>query len=576
MARARTMDNDKRESLLNDDGSFSNEAKSSRGCIETFRLMVLGSDDALMNQACAAILGLPQRENDRYIEACVFKEGQINGRQVSLVKTPSYWLEHLKSFLFFRRTVRSLRSDMEFCESFVFPGPHAFLLVLGDPSNSSKEHLLLRALCEIFGKEVLDYIMVLCVHHSNRDILNNRCVKMCRQRYHILEKTENNVPNLFEKIENMSNRYRTRYFTKHVHLLETAKKYLQTELNKNNRAMEHSLKGELSKIKMTVKDGRNEIAELKRQNEELRTQIRRGLEDAQVIEKQLRSDLDCSRAREDQLRRDLDDSRGREDQLRRDLEDVQVNEKQLRRDLDDSRSREDQLRRDLEDSRSREDQLRRDLEDSRSREDQLRRDLEDSRSREDQLRRDLEDSRSREDQLRRDLEDAQVREKQLRRGLADSRGREDQLRVDNLKLQSEIKHIKDTEKVLGKTNTELQVKERELCNRQRDLDDRERNVESEKRELETREREVASREREVESKMTRERDFAQRNTWSGGKGLTPPDASARPLDKETGAESSDGDSQVTRSDVTDEIKPVRRNSLPEPPYMSECGPLHIL
>ncbi|KAA0719687.1 hypothetical protein E1301_Tti023780 [Triplophysa tibetana] len=535
MARARTKDDDERESLLNNDededtdnhGSFSNEANSSRGGIETLRLMVLGSDDALMNQACAAILGLPQRKNDSNIGACVFKEGQINGRQVSLLKTPSYWLEHLKSFLFFSRGLQSLRSDMEFCESIIFPGPHAFLLVLGDVSNSSKEHLLLRALCKIFGKEVLDYSMVVFVHHSNRDILNNRCVKMCRQRYHILKNTENSVPNLLENIENMSNRYRTRYFTKHVNLLENAKKYFQTELNEKYRAMEHSLKGELSRIEMTVKDGRNEIAELKRQNDTLRKQLRRDLKDGQV--------------RENQLRRDLEDAQVRENQLRRDLKDAQVRENQLRRDLDDSRGREDQLRRDLEDVQVREKQLRRDLKDVQVREKQLRRDLDDSRGRENQLRRDLEDSR----------------------------GREDQLKEDNMKLQSEIKHIKDTEKVLGKTNTELQVKETELCKRQRDLDDRERNVESEKRELETRGVEVALREREVESKLTGEQDLAQRNTWSGGKAFPPP------ADKETGAESSDGDSPASpRSNVTDEIKPVRRRSLQEPPNLSECGPLH--
>ncbi|XP_057217139.1 spindle assembly abnormal protein 6 homolog isoform X2 [Triplophysa rosa] len=473
MARARTKKDDESEPLLGDDededtdnhGSFSNEANSSRGGIKTFRLMVLGSDEVSMNQACAAILGLPQRENVIHFGACILKEGQINGRQVSLVKTPSYWLGHLNSFLFFSRRVQSLRSDMEFCESIVFPGPHAFLLVLRDESNSAKEHLLLQALCDIYGKEVLDYCMVLFVHHLNRDILNNRCVKKCRQRYHILENTENNVPNLLKNIENMSNLYRTRYFTKHVNLLENAKKYFQTELNKKHTAMERSLKGELSKIKITVKDSRNEITELKRQNDELHKE----LDDAQVIEKQ----------------------------------------------------------------------------------------------------------------LRRGLDDAQVIEKQLRRGLDDSRGREKQLSVDNMKLQSQIK---DTEKGLGKTNTELQVKETELCKRQRDLHNRERNVESEKRELETRERDLTSRERELESKLTRERDLAQRNTWSGGSKPVqyirtadpPPADNARPLDKETGAESSDGDSQVTRSDVTDEIKPVRRNSLPEPPNMSESSPLHTL
>ncbi|KAK9954937.1 hypothetical protein ABG768_014851 [Culter alburnus] len=67
----------------------------------------------------------------------------------------------------------------------VFPGPHAFLLVLGDVRNSGKEHYLLRALSEVFGQEVLDYSMVLFMHgYSNRDIGRNRCVRKCRERDH--------------------------------------------------------------------------------------------------------------------------------------------------------------------------------------------------------------------------------------------------------------------------------------------------------------------------------------------------------------------------------------------------------
>ncbi|XP_065099768.1 uncharacterized protein [Paramisgurnus dabryanus] len=525
------------------DETVSHEERQTRDNNKTFRFMVLGCDDALMNKACAAILGLPQDENDRNISACVVKEGEISGRQISVLKTPSYWLENLKSNMFFSNGVKSIRNEMEFCESTLFPGPHAFLLVLGDVQNSDKEHLLLQALSNVYGEDALDYAMVLFMRNNERrDILKNRCVKRCRERYYVLEDNEDSVLNLLEDIEAMTQWKQNSYFTKHFELLERAKKYFQKECESCEQ-----WKGELERMKLTVKEKSNEITELqKKHSDDLHKVIR----EFKVSENQLRKDLnqlgkdlDDSNFRENQLRKDLDDSKVRENQLGKDLDYSNFRENQLRKDLDDLKVRDNYLRKDLEDLKVRENQFRNYLDYSNFRENQLRKDLDDSKVRENQLRQDLDDSKVRENQLRKDLDDSKVRENQLRKDLDDSKVRENQLKADNKKLKREIELLK----------------EKEMCERHRDVDKR-------KTELETREKESApSSESEPEQYIST--------------AVPPPADKTRPTDEGDRAEGRDEASQASGSDVTVGLKRVRRHSLPYgPPNMSESehGPLHNL
>ncbi len=96
---------------------------------------MLASDNNLMNKVPAFILG--QSQTRCRPATCELKQGHVHNRHVSVVTTPVNWLERLKSFWFLKNAVRSLKNEMEFCESLVFPGPHAFLLVIDDKSNKS-------------------------------------------------------------------------------------------------------------------------------------------------------------------------------------------------------------------------------------------------------------------------------------------------------------------------------------------------------------------------------------------------------------------------------------------------------
>lgn len=237
--------------------------------------MVLGGDDVLLDKACATIL---RRRNKN----TPFKFGKLEprnvnacGQQVSVLKTPFTWLEHLKSYWVFSNGVKAIRDEMESYKSMLFPGPHAFLLVHRDVKNSGRENYLLRALSEVFGKEVLDYCMVLFIDGAkHNDPKKNYCLKMCG-RYHILQNTDYSVNKLFEEIERMTERKDSSFFTTHLECFRKASNYFQ-------KNYEEKLRKELNDYRAREGQLRDDIGELQRQIEELKEQLENNLTDAKV------------------------------------------------------------------------------------------------------------------------------------------------------------------------------------------------------------------------------------------------------------------------------------------------------
>ncbi len=223
------------------DGAFPHEARQST---EKFlkRFILLGGDDNLLNEACDTILRIPVSDNTSHHKACELREGHVNGHQLSVLKTPSNWLQRLTSAFIFSYTVKSLKNEMEACESLVFPGPHAFLLVLKDAHNTRKEHYFLRAFSNIFGKESLDYCMVLFMQNVNsNEAAQNQCVRKCKYRYHILDNTDRNVEELFSVTEKMVQSKKSTFFTNHFDYFLKAKRYFQMEFEAEKKLTMESI-----------------------------------------------------------------------------------------------------------------------------------------------------------------------------------------------------------------------------------------------------------------------------------------------------------------------------------------------
>ncbi|XP_051962312.1 GTPase IMAP family member 4-like [Xyrauchen texanus] len=275
------------------DGTFTREAGQSTDSIKRFRFIVLGGDSLLMNKVSEFILGERQSGQRTRSGICELREGHVRECHVSVVTTPVSWLERLQSCWFFSNAI-SLKPEMEFSESLVFPGPHAFLLVVRH--NTGKEHYLLNAICEVFGKAVLDYSMVLFIGESHRTE-DNPCVRTCGNRQHIL--TEQNVDALFVKVEQMIHSKKSHFFINHFELYKKVSNHLQMEFKEK----ESELQMEIRDLKT---EHEKEVNNLKIDFRNREKYLQKKLADSQLNEQHLREELDASRYRESQLKSDLE------------------------------------------------------------------------------------------------------------------------------------------------------------------------------------------------------------------------------------------------------------------------------
>lgn len=124
------------------------EVRSSTDPKQQCRLILIGGDEIAKNDACHIILRAEHSQQSQRIipQSCVMMKDCVQGRHVGVVKSPSYWLKHLESCWFMSSGVKTIQKEMEHCVSLVFPGPHAFLLVIRDGHATGTEHYLLQAI----------------------------------------------------------------------------------------------------------------------------------------------------------------------------------------------------------------------------------------------------------------------------------------------------------------------------------------------------------------------------------------------------------------------------------------------
>ncbi|XP_053503932.1 GTPase IMAP family member 4-like [Ictalurus furcatus] len=256
--------------------SASDEPKSD------LRLVLLGGDCTDNGHASSIILRSVHMKLAIHPKKGNIREGTIDGRQVSVFVAPSYWMNHLSSYMIFSNGVESIRDEIQNCTSLTFPGPHAFLLVMRAGHTTGKEHHLLKAITYMFGAEALRYTMVLFVYghewENPTDALKNRCVKMCGARYYFLENSDENVQELFGRVEGMMRREKSRFFIQHSY---------------ENLMMMYFQPWERARVYKET--------ELKRELEELKTE----LEASRRRECALQEDLDAASCSEKQLRKEM-------------------------------------------------------------------------------------------------------------------------------------------------------------------------------------------------------------------------------------------------------------------------------
>ncbi|XP_016325768.1 myosin-13-like [Sinocyclocheilus anshuiensis] len=165
---------------------------------------MLGGDGALMDDACDIILR--ERAGRTEIQ---HRKGHVFGKKVIVVKTPSTWMSQVASCLCFSSRVKSIKDEMVDCASLVFPGPHAFLLVT-ENGKVTEEKYLLKAIAEVFGKEALDYVVLLIIGRTEPKGIDS--VREYVNRCYTLEDTEQSVQSLFAETEIMTQNNESTFF----------------------------------------------------------------------------------------------------------------------------------------------------------------------------------------------------------------------------------------------------------------------------------------------------------------------------------------------------------------------------
>lgn len=138
-------------------------------------------------------------------QQCESASGKMNGKSVTVVKTPDL----------FALPVESLMQEMEKCKSLSAPGPHGVLLVLKPEEFTEENRNTFKLILSIFGKEAFKYSMVIITHHKG--VTGNphlrQMIEECGGRYHEMYKQGSDHEELTKKIEKMVEENEWRYLT---------------------------------------------------------------------------------------------------------------------------------------------------------------------------------------------------------------------------------------------------------------------------------------------------------------------------------------------------------------------------
>ncbi|XP_071232980.1 GTPase IMAP family member 8-like [Salvelinus alpinus] len=186
------------------------DAASSTDEVSSLRIVLLGKNDDKKITVGNMILRKEAFRPNRffnYKQPCESASGKVNGKSVTVVKTPDFSTPRL--------TVQSLMEEMEKCKSLSAPGPHGVLLVLKPEEFTEENRNTVKLILSIFGKEAFKHSMVIITHRKG--VTGNphlsQMIEECGGRHHEMYKQGSDNKELTEKIEKMVEENEWRYLT---------------------------------------------------------------------------------------------------------------------------------------------------------------------------------------------------------------------------------------------------------------------------------------------------------------------------------------------------------------------------
>uniref|UniRef100_W5NNG4 AIG1-type G domain-containing protein n=1 Tax=Lepisosteus oculatus TaxID=7918 RepID=W5NNG4_LEPOC len=215
--------------------------------LSEIRIVLLGGRWSGKSSAGNTILGREEFVTKRVNEECVKKQGEVAGRQITVVDTPG-WGSSFK----IRAHPQRVREEVVRSVSLCPPGPHALLLVINVNSytdwRSVDEHL------ELLSERVWRHTIVLFTwgdrlrdttieQHIERRGKELQClVEKCGNRYHVLNNRyrgdRTQVTELLEKIEDMVAGNYGLYFTTDIKEINTEQEKYMKQKEERQRETE--------------------------------------------------------------------------------------------------------------------------------------------------------------------------------------------------------------------------------------------------------------------------------------------------------------------------------------------------
>ncbi|XP_041960823.1 uncharacterized protein LOC121719376 [Alosa sapidissima] len=190
--------------------------QASRGDISNLidlRIVLLGNRDAWRSSAGNTILGREEFDPDVRTLQCVKRQGEVAGRQVTVVDTPG-WKDY--SECYYKDSPNLLKQEIVLSVTLCPPGPHAFLLVIHEnmtfteaERKATSNHL------SLLGHGAWEHSLVLFIQETPAEEkafevkgkMLQQLVENCGKRYHVLNiknKDKMQVTELLEKIDKMA------------------------------------------------------------------------------------------------------------------------------------------------------------------------------------------------------------------------------------------------------------------------------------------------------------------------------------------------------------------------------------
>ncbi|XP_048104184.1 GTPase IMAP family member 9-like [Alosa alosa] len=190
--------------------------QASRGDISNLidlRIVLLGNRDAWRSSAGNTILGREEFDPDVRTLQCVKRQGEVAGRQVTVVDTPG-WKDY--SECYYKDSPNLLKQEIVLSVTLCPPGPHAFLLVIHEnmtfteaERKATSNHL------NLLGHGAWKHSLVLFIQETPAEEkafevkgkMLQQLVENCGKRYHVLNiknRDKMQVTELLEKIDKMA------------------------------------------------------------------------------------------------------------------------------------------------------------------------------------------------------------------------------------------------------------------------------------------------------------------------------------------------------------------------------------